>query len=423
MADNWSSVKAVASQILDNIDEFVDRVLTAVTEKIPGYTGLPVAELRPITEQNVVRMMTAVSERRGPNQQEISEAAAAAKVRASQYVAIEEILQGLQMLARELWLVFSEHAKSKGIEAALIMEVGEIFWRYTDAITLPMAQAHRSVELEIVRHDQAERQHFLNGVLFGTIGSTELGKKAAAYGLHPDHSYVSVRGRLFDADSAQELQRRMNSDDVVVLSGLVEGDFAGLALKRPTLRLRDGAIGVSPAASLRAMAPAFLLASQAFETALRFRQAGIFSIDDLPLQAGVLGEGHVGEVLWRRYVAPVGESDRKRRVLLGTVTAFLNNDRDLDRTASVLKVHPNTVRYRVSRFEKAVGVQFSITEDLVGVWWALQHDSIRTAESDEPSFEIQTSTREGLATIPDKEPRAKPRRRSKKRTDRTSKKD
>ncbi|HMH93751.1 MAG TPA: helix-turn-helix domain-containing protein [Streptosporangiaceae bacterium] len=40
-------------------------------------------------------------------------------------------------------------------------------------------------------------------------------------------------------------------------------------------------------------------------------------------------------------------------------------------------VHPNTVRYRVGRFEQATGCSLRHTESLVEAWWALRRHRAR----------------------------------------------
>jgi DNA-binding PucR family transcriptional regulator len=42
-------------------------------------------------------------------------------------------------------------------------------------------------------------------------------------------------------------------------------------------------------------------------------------------------------------------------------------------------VHPNTIRYRLSRFGTLTGADLSSTDTLVEVWWALEYASIRPA--------------------------------------------
>jgi DNA-binding PucR family transcriptional regulator len=78
-----------------------------------------------------------------------------------------------------------------------------------------------------------------------------------------------------------------------------------------------------------------------------------------------------------RYVLPVERSGRSGAVVLDTVDRFLRNDRDLSQTAAELGLHPNTVRYRVARFERLTGCALKRTESLAEAWWALRRRGLR----------------------------------------------
>jgi sugar diacid utilization regulator len=41
-------------------------------------------------------------------------------------------------------------------------------------------------------------------------------------------------------------------------------------------------------------------------------------------------------------------------------------------TANALFIHPNTLRHRFRRYEATTGADLGATEDLIGIWWALQ---------------------------------------------------
>jgi sugar diacid utilization regulator len=43
-----------------------------------------------------------------------------------------------------------------------------------------------------------------------------------------------------------------------------------------------------------------------------------------------------------------------------------------ERTASELTVHPNTLRYRIARFEELTGADLREPACALEVWWALQ---------------------------------------------------
>ena len=55
-----------------------------------------------------------------------------------------------------------------------------------------------------------------------------------------------------------------------------------------------------------------------------------------------------------------------------SVRVWLEHDRQTDRAARVLHVQPNTLLYRVRRFEQISGRSLASTESLAEVWLALR---------------------------------------------------
>jgi PucR family transcriptional regulator, purine catabolism regulatory protein len=55
-----------------------------------------------------------------------------------------------------------------------------------------------------------------------------------------------------------------------------------------------------------------------------------------------------------------------------SVRVWLEHDRDTERAAHALHIHPNTLRYRVQRFEQISGRSLSSTASLAEVWLALR---------------------------------------------------
>ncbi|HKT00610.1 MAG TPA: PucR family transcriptional regulator ligand-binding domain-containing protein [Rugosimonospora sp.] len=58
--------------------------------------------------------------------------------------------------------------------------------------------------------------------------------------------------------------------------------------------------------------------------------------------------------------------------LLPTVRTWLEHNRHTDPAAKALHIHPNTLLYRVRRFEQITGRSLSTTEDLAEIWLALR---------------------------------------------------
>jgi purine catabolism regulator len=76
----------------------------------------------------------------------------------------------------------------------------------------------------------------------------------------------------------------------------------------------------------------------------------------------------VGQVL-----GPVIEYDAAHAgELLQSVRVWLEHDRQTERAAHALHIHPNTLLYRVRRFEQISGRSLASTESLAEVWLALR---------------------------------------------------
>jgi PucR family transcriptional regulator, purine catabolism regulatory protein len=58
--------------------------------------------------------------------------------------------------------------------------------------------------------------------------------------------------------------------------------------------------------------------------------------------------------------------------LVTSVRVWLEHDRQTDRAASALCIHPNTLLYRVRRFEQISGRSLTSTESLAEIWLALR---------------------------------------------------
>ena len=58
--------------------------------------------------------------------------------------------------------------------------------------------------------------------------------------------------------------------------------------------------------------------------------------------------------------------------LVSSVRVWLEHDRQTERAAEALRIHPNTLLYRVRRFEQISGHSLTSTESLAEVWLALR---------------------------------------------------
>ncbi|PSR65169.1 hypothetical protein C8258_21905 [Nocardia sp. MDA0666] len=119
----------------------------------------------------------------------------------------------------------------------------------------------------------------------------------------------------------------------------------------------------------------FRLAGRALATAAALGHTGTCEFDGLGLLPGVAADPELGAELVRRYLAPLG-STGSATTLIDTVTAYLDTGMRIEATAQRLIVHPNTVRYRIARFEELTGCDLRRAHTGAQVWWAIQYDRL-----------------------------------------------
>jgi DNA-binding PucR family transcriptional regulator len=80
----------------------------------------------------------------------------------------------------------------------------------------------------------------------------------------------------------------------------------------------------------------------------------------------------LGRALVDRHLGDVGRDEDYLHDVAGTVTAYLERDRNVDATAAALYVHPNTVRHRLKRFHERTGLRLESPFDAVAAWWLVR---------------------------------------------------
>jgi DNA-binding PucR family transcriptional regulator len=101
---------------------------------------------------------------------------------------------------------------------------------------------------------------------------------------------------------------------------------------------------------------------------------GVVKIADIPLRAAVLESPNLTRLVTERCLGAIPAA--QRGLFTRTLAAYLAHDLHISEAAVELHVHPNTLRYRIRRFEELSGLRLERVDDLVAVWWALQYERI-----------------------------------------------
>jgi hypothetical protein len=377
-------LQRLADALLDRIDVIVEHSVERIQEQLPSYARLPRADLLPVLRQNTRNILTAVRDPDAAPSAESEDYRQSGEVRAAQGITSDEMLHAWRIALEVTREEARAVAGSLDIGDGVLLEFVETTLRLADIGMLSTAAAHREAELEISRHEQDHRANLVRGVLFGTLSTAAVRVETAAYGLDPAASYCAVRARPGSEVTVRSLEAQLGIADGTGsrrgLGALLDGDLAGFLLV-PVRHTVKAPVGIGPEAPLHALENSYRVATRALETAIASNRSGLVGIDDLGLAPAVLADGDIGDSVTARIIEPVLAHGRAGAALLETVTRYLENDQRLEVTAEELYLHVNTVRYRLRRFEELTDTSLRHVDDLVEVWWAIQHNRM-TAKPD-----------------------------------------
>lgn len=234
----------------------------------------------------------------------------------------------------------------------------------------------RAHEREMLRREGAETlAEMLQGVLDRAVVARRLAASgfAAGRGLllaivrpGPDAGDDSVAGALAEAGVPHLILRQQ--DELFVL--VEDDDRARCALAGPAA---PAAAGLSRPFS--ADTPLAVARREAQWALARAAEAGraVVSYGDDRTGRWLTGESADLHALVGQVLGPVLSYDAAHSAdLVSSVRIWLEHDRQTERAAAALHIHPNTLLYRVRRFEQISGRSLASTESLVEIWLALR---------------------------------------------------
>lgn len=365
-----------AARLRDRADDLVARQMD-VLRKLRSYDQVPDDDLRRSCLRNVMRVVATLEQQdRLPPEIEEDERTSGQR-RALQGVSSDDVVEAYRAVLAVLRDAFIDEATAAGARPDDVLAGTRRLWDLTDRYSNVLVSARQQVEIDAARRDERLRIEFLQRLLAGAVDPVELREGGAIHGVLPNRSYWVLRGRPARGGT-ERLARHLESSlpGPRPLVAPLDGDIAGVSATRPN-PLDDAVIAVAGPTTLANLPHAFAEATRVLTVAVRYGRTGVVDSSTLSVRIAVEHHAELGEQLFRRYIGTVQEHGGAADELLHTVQAYFRHGRSVPRTARALSLHENSVRYRLDRFQKITGADFSEIDTLVEVWWALEYATIR----------------------------------------------
>jgi PucR C-terminal helix-turn-helix domain len=370
-----SLLAAVAGRLRARQAALVEAQL-AQLKRFRSYDPVPEADLRRSCARNVARVVATLEQRATLPAGIEEDERASGQRRAVQGIPTEDVVKAYRAVIGVLRDAFIEEASATAADPWAVLAGTRILWDLTDRYSDVLVAARQQVDIDTARRDEQHRIAFLHRLLTGSLDPADLSDGGAVHGMLPDREYWVLRGRHRRGDT-QRLSRHLESSPTSFrpLVAPFDNDIVGISTARPA-PLEDAVIAVGGPARLAGVPHSFGEATRVLSVALRYGRTGVIDSSSLSVRVAVEQHDELGEQLYRRYLDPVTAHPGSAEIL-DTVQAYLRLSRSVGGTARSLSVHPNSIRYRLSRFHALTGADLSSTDTLVEVWWALEYASIR----------------------------------------------
>ncbi|MFI5761727.1 PucR family transcriptional regulator [Streptomyces sp. NPDC051563] len=369
-----AAVAAAVTRLGTLHEVFAERFLASVRSHVPGYAVLSDEEIRASARRFMDILVSELTSLRIPDAALREMLGEYAVERAARGVPLDVLAVGYQLGSREMLALLDEVAAEVALPADLLLAVHDSTWEFSNEASAVFARVQHDLAVERAHFDAERRSAFAAGVLGGGFPAERINRDAHLYGLVPQARHVALAARARSADDADAVRRAVASAVRVPADRLLlaqVGPDLGFIVPRAPESVAGHLVAVGPPLPLDRLDAGFEEAALALETALRFAMSGVVRLADLGPRPLVLCGAHTAEGLAVRHLTALEATGRSSTDIEETARAYLACDQNVREVARLLAVHPNTVRYRVNRFQQLTELDLRRTEDLVTAWWLL----------------------------------------------------
>lgn len=380
---------SLVADVLSRVPELTDALVAIIGEQNPGYRStnvVPPHDLWQSCHDNLTRVLQLVSRAAGDDTGDTDfydAARATGRQRAQQRMPLDDVLRSFRLGGRLVWEALIDRARAGDLaEPDELLDLASWVWTVVDDTSAQVAIAYHATERELVRVDEQRRATLWEGLLHGRAKDPAFALRAAhSIGVPVDGPYTVVvldRGDITDTGATLECglaevgivsvwQARANT----LVGLLATGDTAAaLRVLREDPHVPAGmSMTVS---SLAEVDVAYRQAVLARNTVSPGRVEVAALADRLP-EALLLNSPSLAEALIERRLGPLLKVPlAERRLLLDTLSSWLDTGGSINQTANAVHCHRNTVINRLRRIEAITGLDLADTAAHLEVSLALR---------------------------------------------------
>jgi hypothetical protein len=353
--------------------QLIDDVVGAARADFPEVARLPWAESR----RHVAALMAAgfaAFSHESSDDLDFTSAFRFGAERAALGVPVAGLLSGVHAGRSRILEIAINRGRAAGIPYDVLLQALLKLDKFGTVLEHHVIDGYRSAERDLDHDGRADRIQVLRQLLLDEE-TDEPALDPAQFGLAPADRFHCVVSDAADPGRVRAMEQTYARCGGVLAP--VAGRLSGLTPRLPpSTREEPGVLVVTtPAVPLSQAPDAYRLGVTALTAGLAGGAAGVRSVVDLAGETALAAQPLLAGFLSADMLADLDPADPFHRDLVTTALSFLDRGQRLDRTATALHLHPNTVRYRLRRLHELTGFNDtggSPVTETVRWWWALR---------------------------------------------------
>jgi sugar diacid utilization regulator len=377
-ASGWPQLDEVLTGMM-NDRQVVDEVIAAARAASPEVARLPEEENRRHIEVLVAEGLRSFGGKSADSMQHVFAAALGAD-RAAQGVPINALLRAVHAGRTRVLQLAVERGRACGVPDATVVEALLLdATEYVADTERHIIGGYHAAEQELARSALDVRTRLVQKLLGSERNSAVTQPELDRVGLNADGRYHCLLSNVTEPAQARVLEHDLDGSGGVF--GLVDGHLAGVVSRLPSHDTVERGILLiaGPAVAIPDLSASHRLCAATMRTVATTGRQGLYRVSDLAVETALAAQPELGALLRETLLGALDPTETFHRQLAATAIAYLDHQLRLDRTAAALHVHPNTVRYRLTRLREITGIRLDVPfsetaltlPQLQQNWWAL----------------------------------------------------
>jgi hypothetical protein len=354
-------LRLLCESLQSRLDELSVELTDDIRREIPSYAAMPLAEQRRTVRVRLGYVLRGLALDVEPTAEDLLEVQTASRRRAYYGLPVQDVLATFHLVSRRLWDELRAAARGTAAEDTAIELVAPL-WLWVQAMSGVVADVYADEAGARYGREAGLRQRFLELLRTGGAPREHTAEIARELGFDPDGEFQALcttaavwaaEGRLgLLQRAAQQVAGKVSCglSGELMVAITQRGDPADLVTRVIKLGGDDALVGVGLVRP--GLAGAEMSISDAERALVVAEQGGrATAFEDAWLRASLVDSRDRLLPLFAEVRRVAGEQPQ----LAETVLAFADAGLSLAHAADALRIHPNTVAYRLGQWHKLTG--------------------------------------------------------------------